>query len=194
MPTIDFEGLTASDAYAGISFGYGGIDWTNFGVVGSQWLATNLPLTDGYDSALQDDALAYIYPIEGSVTATLTGSGGSTFTLKSGTFAAAFNTGEKLTFTAFVGGEKVGKLSVIVDTTAQEIEFDRKFKHVDTVQIKATGGTDANPDDDVNGGTGGYIGLDNLEVKPDAPAAALLDHLDGAHPFAVPQVHYDWLI
>lgn len=187
MATADFEGLTASDAYAGIPFGYAGVDWTNFGVVGSQWLATNLPLAgNGYVSALHDDAVAYIYPIEGSVTATLTGSGGTTFTLKSGTFAAAFNTGEKVTFGAYRDGVLVGRQTFVLDTTAQELSFGPKFKHVDTVQIRAAGGTDANPDDDVNGGTGGYLGLDNLAIKSDPLEGALADHLDAMRHLAAP--------
>jgi hypothetical protein len=190
----DFEGLVASDSVDGVPDGYAGLNW-GIGVVGRDYVETNFPtLTDGYDNVMRGDACAFTVSNDEQNTtkATFTAVEG-TFTLVSGIFAAAWNTGQTVKFTAYADGQKVGSQTAVMDQTAQEIVFDRGFRHIDTIKIKGFGGTDANPDDEEDFGFGAHIAMDNLKLKLDEAAPAPdFDHDVSAYDFAI--LHsQDWL-
>ena len=199
MPSTraDFEGLVASDSVDGVPDGYREVNW-GIGVVGREYMEDRFPLfTDGYDNVMKGEACAFTVSDNESNTtkATFTATD-NTFALVSGRFAAAWNTGQTVKFTAYADGQKVGSQTVILDQHGQDIVFDRGFKHVDTIKIKGFGGTDANPADDGEDGgfgVGAHIVMDNLKLKFDEDAPVMDRAGDAsAYHFAMMQ-SYDWL-
>jgi hypothetical protein len=169
------------------------VNWQKVGVVGKRYLRDEFPsTTDGYDNTIRDDAVAYTFSSDtksfGRIDAFE-----STFSLRSGHFASAWNTGETVKFVAFREGNKVGQLTVVLDQNTQQIEFTNKFKHIDAVEITASGGTDADAADDEEFGFGHHVAMDNLSIKLDESAAVADDAVASANHFALMH-NYDWLL
>jgi hypothetical protein len=194
MATTDFEGLVAPNGSSDtIPFGYDGFDWYGFGVLGKKYLDnTIVGVDDGYHHVIANKTVGFTQLDEdGNVDSTLILPGpGQTFTIKSGTFAAAWNTGETVTFHAFGSAGEFTKV-VVLNQTATDIHFGKHFKHIIGLVITSEGGTDANAGD---GGAGANIAMDNLKLIIDTAAQVLGEHpIESAHQFGV--VHSgDWAL
>lgn len=165
MSTVGFEGLVAPDGFATVPDGYAGLDWTNAGVLGKTLVRDVYP-AGGYRNVLDQKGVAYLYGDDGN-----TGNAGfalaeGTFTLKSGTFASAWNTGDQVTFAALLDGAVVGTKHVVLDETATEITFGRHFRHIDAVEITWTQGIVVDP----AAGSGPYLAVDGLKIAIDQAA------------------------
>ena len=188
---VGFEGLTKPGVFkATIPAGYAGFNWTNCGTIGMKYADLNFH-DDGYHHVIHQKICGIALDNGGGVVNSRIDDANvaahETLSLESGIFAAAFNTGEHVTFQAFLGGVFVGQKVVVMDQTAQTIHFGKNFQHIDSVHILSDGGTDANPDD---GGTGADIAMDNLKVMFDPiPTSVHTDPAMTAHEYGV--MHHD---
>jgi hypothetical protein len=177
MTNVGFEGLVGPDDFGTVPNGYAGLEWTNFGVLGKGLIHDAYP-HGGYRNVVHQQAVAYLYPPEGTDCDSAISLTDGTFTLKSGIFAAAWNEGEEVTFKAYLDGVLVGRKTVVLDETAIQISFGAKFAHIDAVRIQSSGGTVVDPEE----GSGAYLAADNLKLLLDTlPAPPETDQSPRAH-------------
>ena len=156
---VNFEGLVTGTDHLQLT-DYDGFTWSGMGVIGKNWALKNGYGSDtGFTNIAHGHAVAYTLDDNGVSDAMFTSDGG-TFTLKSGYFASAwFHDGESVTFTAWLGGVAVAIETVVLTTEGVHLDFNKKFEHVDAVEISAVSATG----DDSN------VVMDNLKVVFDTP-------------------------
>lgn len=177
MAKVGFEGVVPSDGFGPVPNGYAGFNWSEFGALGQKFTAPfDMP---GYDNVRSGKVVGFAgHDGGGDVHSSITAAGvGQTFTIKSGTFAAAWNEGESVTFTAYkANGHVKGSITVVMDQTAQVVDFDSNFKHIASFAITSSGGTDAN---EMDSGAGTFLAVDNLQMVLD-PLERPAPHVDTA--------------
>lgn len=154
---VNFDGIAAAGSTAPLASDYSSFHWNHFVARGvgpdDQGVAYNL---DGGAARISSD---------------------EPFALLRGTFAAAWDHDLKVTFIAYLDGQRVAHKTVVLDQDAMVVTFNDKFSHIDSVKIITSGGVDADAGD---GGSGPVVNMDRL-VFDDAPVAppAVVDH--GGH-------------
>jgi hypothetical protein len=196
---ITFEGLVAVKSETPtLPADYDGFTWTNIGALDKAEYHGD---PDGYESVIHGRDGGYTYNGQ-----TASFSSTTHFALKSGYFAAAWDTDLSVTFTGYRNGHQVAQTTVVLDQTSEKITFDKTFANVDDVTIVASGGTDENGADK---GSGNHVAMDNLVVAfhgaiPETPTlhealAALGSHnsssLSGfaGHDFSIAHTVHDWI-
>jgi len=149
--TVTFEGLAPKDGGLQWLSPHGGFTWTNFGVLDKGGLSGDV---DGYAAAVHGSGVASTAVGEIS-----SFSSSVDFSLKSGHFAAAWNTGMTVTFTAYRDGTQVAQQTFTVDQTDVMLKFNQDFRHIDAVTIESSGGTHG-----TGFGDGTQLAMDNLRV------------------------------
>jgi hypothetical protein len=158
VTNVGFEGLVAPNDFATVQDGYANLDWGNVGVLGKE-LVHQVDPHSGYRNVIDKKAVAYLYGPDGLTgDATISATSG-TFTLKSGIFASAFDTGDQVTFTAFKH-HTTFEMHVVLDETPMPIVFDSHFHHVNKVEITWIPGTTVDPPH----GSGPYLAVDDLKI------------------------------
>jgi hypothetical protein len=197
--TITFETLPlvkGEDADLGF---YDGFTWNNFGAISTRVLKGD---ADGFD------AVAHGHVVAGDLKGKPASFSSTTdFSLKSGYFAAGWDTGLHVQFTAYKDGVAVGEKTVILNQTSELIKFNAKFDHIDTVSIRTWGGTQG-----TGNGSGKEFAVDNLKVVFDGAiptsASAIHNHVNalaaahelGLHGFstasdlAIAHPLHDWIM
>jgi hypothetical protein len=175
--TVNFEGIaphTHNTYSATIPDGYDGFHWDNL---------------DAYDDRNPDIAgSGFVNAIHSGTAggfnafgADASFSADATFSLKSGYFAAAFQS-EPVRFAAIVGGVEVAHKTVTLDPNQTFVKFGSHFAHIDGVSI-STGGQQ-----------GSQVAMDDLKVVFDGPIPAPPHHaavLPEDHFAHVPAPHCD---
>jgi hypothetical protein len=156
---VNFEGLVTGTDHLQLT-DYDGFTWSGMGVIGKNWALKNGYGSDtGFSNIAHGHAVAYTLDDNGVSDAMFTSDSG-TFTLKSGYFASAwFHDGESVTFTAWRDGVAVATETVVLTTEGVHLDFNKKFEHVDAVEISAVSDT----------GNDSNVVMDNLKVVFDTP-------------------------
>jgi len=152
-----FDDVTAADVGSSIPAGYGGLTWSNFGVVHGANYANN---PSGYaNGVVSTEYVAFNH--NGSPAAI---SGGA-FDFIGAYFTAAWNDGLLIEVEGFLAGESVGSTEFEVDTDGPVWkEFNWT---VDEVKFASSGGVPAF-ENRPNGGT--QFAMDNLTTREATPA------------------------
>ncbi len=165
---------------------YDGLVWHNVGVLDRAY-EFPVQLPNGYINDMIGNGIAYNAFENGASFSSPT----ETFSLKSGMFAAAWETGLHVTFTAKLLGSVVAVKNVILDEASHLIKFSHLFDHIDEVDIATSGGVTV----DSARGSGRQVAMDDLKIRfdgtiPGHSALSIDDHDIGAiqHAFLV----HDW--
>ena len=169
--TFMFEGTAPLKGESDILGFYQGMTFDNVGTLDkNEWRHSDPQ--NGYTADGMGHDLAFTYSDGGS----LFHSSGETFSLKTGQFASAWETGEQATFSAYKGGVLQGSQTVSLDQTKSMIHFSSAFMHIDQVMLTVVDGGAG-----INGSTGNQLAMDNLKVVWDGGIPS-----SGAEPFHHP--------
>ena len=132
--TITFDDLSDNGSGTPIANGYQGLNWSNFYVLNTN----QFPVPSGYQpGTVSGTNVAYNGGVPEAINSVTPG---STFTLNSGYFTAAWHDNLNLTVTALHNGLTVFSKSVTLSATAPTlVNFD--FTGVDQVNFDSSGGT-----------------------------------------------------
>ena len=152
--TITFDDLSDNGSGTPIANGYQGLNWSNFYVLNTN----QFPVPSGYQpGTVSGTNVAYNGGVPEAINSVTPG---STFTLNSGYFTAAWHDNLNLTVTALHNGLTVFSKSVTLSATAPTlVNFD--FTGVDQVNFDSSGGTHHAG----YGGDGTQFALDNLTIN-----------------------------
>jgi hypothetical protein len=184
---ITFDGI--DDPAFGVTAlpdGYAGMNWDNFYAINTSSVTQH----SGYHYGIHSgDSTGF----NGSGDLATMTTARNDFSLKKGFFTAALNTGLVVDVYAYRDGVQVAHKVILPDYDhSMKVKFGHNFRHIDTITIDGTGGTDADPGDD--GGPGEQVAIDDLNVKFDHGGTAHLhdhthDHLHPHHLNHIHQVH-----
>lgn len=179
--TFSFDHIAPHAGHVSVPNDLKGFDWVKVDAVDKDDVLADSPdgTTNGYISVLKSgDGVASA--CQNGETSEIKCDG--SFTLKSGWFASAWLNGMTVTFTAFRGGHEVGHLTTTLGVQAEQLTFDKHFRHIDSLTISTSGGTDAFPGD---GATGELVFDDLSLVNVHARAVPDHDSPHDPHPFNV---------
>ena len=135
---FDFEGAAPVKGFVNVLGFYHGMTFDNVGVTDKALLKNQSP-NNGYMKAGAGHDVAFTYDGGGN----LFHSSGETFSLKVGTFAAAWENGEVVTFSAYKNGALSGTQVVTLNQAKTVIHFNAGFQHIDQVTLSAIDGVQA---------------------------------------------------
>lgn len=145
---LTFDDIT-TNSYKAISDSYGGLNWTNIGVINN----SSVPNT-GYDNGtVSEDNTAFNWYARPATVSSV-----SVFDFNGAYLTAAWNTGLNILVQGFLGGGLQESKTITVNTDAPTW-FDFDFLGIDSVKFTSFGGFDANWYDR---GSGTHFAMDNF--------------------------------
>src|SRR5215204_4219030 len=147
MAIISFENIAPDGQVEEVPDGFRNLNWDNFVAIDDEFLKADI----GNTNAIRTGEAAAFTDSDGSADFK-SPDRDDDFDLNSGYFTAinqADGIANDLTVKVlgFDDGERVAKKVLLLDTDREFVQFSAQFDDIDEVRFKASGGTDANPDD-----------------------------------------------
>jgi hypothetical protein len=150
---LTFDNISNVTSGVAIPNGYGGLNWSNFGVVSSVWEQTNFGLNGYTYGVVSGPNVAYNMNANEAIASD------GLFTFNSAYFTGAWNDGLNVTVRGYQNSVLVGQTTFVVNSTAPTLETFNWT--VDKLTFDSSGGTPHG----YTGGSGEHFVMDSMTIN-----------------------------